>query len=250
MTVYAQIDQEKISSDDIAKHLALTNRLGMVLEEIVQTRLFAKHASNVNYEISDEELQRASDEFRRDLGLYRAEDTYEYFESRGLDIDDFEFFVRCSIAQHLVIKEVASDKDVEEYYQANKHRFDLIECSHIVVDSEDTALEVRQILNEDTSLFPSLVDQLCIDEDTSLNEGKMGSLPRGTWPMNIESMLFEGQPGDIFGPIKLNSGLFEIVLLEKKHEGQLTQQTRNLIKRLLLENWSKNQTKNVEVKIL
>jgi putative peptide maturation system protein len=94
-----------------------------VLDRIVELCLVRRHLERDPIEISDDELQRAIDEFRARRGLFTAEATEAWLSRHGLALDGLEGFVEQELASQRLRHQVAG-ADAEAAFQADPARFD------------------------------------------------------------------------------------------------------------------------------
>jgi len=66
-----------------------------------------------------------------------------------ISLDEFEAFITDSLYQEKLMQRVCSDQAVQAYFKLNSPKFDSIEVSHIVLDSESKAKEMLALLRED-----------------------------------------------------------------------------------------------------
>jgi peptidylprolyl isomerase len=126
---------------------------------------------------------------------------------------------------------------VEEYFTLNSPRFDSIEVSHIVLDSEGKAKEMISLLNEDPDSFEEMAREHSI-ADTREQGGLIGKVLRGSLKSDIEAKVFNAAVGDLLGPFPSEDrSFFEIFLVNAKHPAKLDEETAAAVRRLLREDW-------------
>ena len=137
-----------------------------------------------------------------------------------------------------------SDKELEAYYEDNKHRFgggETVNASHILVDSEEKALEILAAIKSGEVSFEDAAKEhsSC---PSGQRGGELGDFGRGQMVPEFDKAVFEMEIGEItetpvqtqFGYhlIKLNSKseesapafeevrpqLYEMLLREKQHK--------------------------------
>jgi peptidylprolyl isomerase len=232
-----KIDDEIINIENFIKLLKLSGRFDGLIEDILRDKLIVHAAKRKGIEVSLEEVQEKSEQFRRVTGLHRAKDTIDYFDSMGLSLDDFESFLTDSVYQEKMLLEVQGDSMVEDYFRLHSPRFDSVEVSHIVMDSEGKAKEILTILEEDPGSFEELAEEYSI-VDTSANGGKLGKIMRGSLSGEVESKLFNANEGEVIGPFtSADETRFEVFLVNAMTPAELDEETRSEIKRLLKDDW-------------
>ena len=237
MTTIVRIDDEIIGIDQFVRILKFTGQFQTLLEQFVRERLAVRAAKKRGIAIAADEIQERADQFRRIRGLHRATDTNRYLDTLGVSLDEFESFITDSLYQEKMMDQICSDKAVEEYFKLNSPRFDSIEVSHIVVDSEGKAKEMASILSEEPELFAEMAREHSI-ASTREQSGVIGKLLRGSLKTDIEGKVFNAAVGDLLGPFpSADRSFYEIFLVTAKNPAVLDAETAAEVRRLLREEW-------------
>jgi parvulin-like peptidyl-prolyl isomerase len=126
---------------------------------------------------------------------------------------------------------------VEEYFSLNSPRFDAIEVSHVVLDSEGKAREMISVLRDDPDSFAEMAREHSIAE-TRERGGVIGKVLRGSLKPEIEAKIFNAEAGDLLGPFASPDGsCYEIFAVTAKHPATLDEDVEAEIQRLLREEW-------------
>lgn len=237
MTAIVRIDDELVEVDDFVKVLKLTGQFESLIEQFVRDRLTVLAAKKQGLSVSPEEIQERADQFRRVRGLHRAADMNHYLDALGISLDEFEAFIIDGLYQEKVLAEVGNDRAVEEYFQLNSPRFDSIEVSHIVLDSEGAAKEMMSLLDEDPDSFADMAREHSI-ADTREQGGAIGKVLRGSLKAEVEAKVFNAEVGDLLGPFASpDRSFYEIFAVNAKHPARLDEETVAEVRRLLREEW-------------
>lgn len=86
-----------VSVSEVVNMMRINNQFDAGLREAILRKITAEAARVSGIEISDEELQGAADVFRISKGLHKSEDTVEWLQSKGLSLDDLEYFLETSL---------------------------------------------------------------------------------------------------------------------------------------------------------
>jgi parvulin-like peptidyl-prolyl isomerase len=235
MTTIVRIDDEIIGIDQFVRILKFTGQFQTLLEQFVREKLAVRAAKKRGIAVAPDEVQERADQFRRIRGLHRATETNRYLDTLGVSLDEFESFITDSLYQEKMMDEVCSDKAVEEYFKLNSPRFDSIEVSHIVVDTEGK--EMASILREEPELFAEMAREHSI-ASTREQGGVIGKVLRGSLKADIEGKVFSAAVGDLLGPFPSGDRLFyEIFLVTAKNPAVLDGETAAEVRRLLREEW-------------
>ncbi len=128
-----------------------------------------------------------------------------------------------SYASEKVIRAVSvSDADAESYY--NEHKAELIgeesvAASHILVDSEELALEILKKIEAGEISFADAAKEYssCPSKE---NGGSLGEFGRGQMVPEFDKKVFEMAPGEITKePVKTQFG-YHLIKLDSKNEAR------------------------------
>jgi parvulin-like peptidyl-prolyl isomerase len=237
MAAIVRIDDEVIGVEDFVKVLKLTGQFEGLIEQMVRDKLTVRAAKKRGLPVSVEEIQERADQFRRIQGLHRAADMNNYLDALGVSLDEFEVFITDSLYQEKMMGEVCSDKAVEGYFKLNSPKFDSIEVSHIVLDTEGKAKEMMSVLADDPESFADMAREHSIAE-TRERGGVIGKVLRGSLKTDIEAKVFNAEVGDLLGPFPApDRSFFEIFTVNAKHPATLDEDTAAEVRRLLREEW-------------
>lgn len=232
-----KIDDEVITAGDFIKLLKFTGRFDELMEDIVKDKLTVHAARKQGIAVTPEEIQERADQLRRVRGLHRAVDMNRYLDVTGITLDDFEQFIIEMLLHEKMSKQIGNDEAVEEYFSLNSPKFDSIEVSHIVLDSEGKAREIMAILEDDPESFADMAREHSIS-DTSEDGGYIGRVLRGSLKTEIESRVFNASEGDLLGPFPSeDETCFEIFTINAKQSSTLNDDTVEEVRRLLKDEW-------------
>jgi len=237
MTSVVKIDGNAIDLAEFVRTLKLTGQFEALLEQFVRDRLAVLGAKKAGIQVSEAEIQERADQFRRVRGLHRASDTNKYLDAMRITLDEFEAFITASLYQEKMIRKVCDDQAVQGYFKLNSPKFDSIEVSHIVVDSEPKAKEMVAVLRDDPDSFDEMAREHSIAE-TRDRGGLIGKVLRGSLRPDLESKVFNAAAGDLLGPFaSADRTAFEIFRVNAKHPARLDDDTATEVRRLLREEW-------------
>ena len=116
-----------------------------------------------------------------------------------------------------------SDKEASDYYEANKERFsqgETVNASHILVDSEEKALELLAKIKAGECSFED-----CARDNSSCPSGQrggnLGDFTRGQMVPEFDQVAFEAEIGKVVGPVKTQFG-YHLIKLNSKSEAAPT----------------------------
>src|SRR5205085_1555537 len=212
-----RIDDEVITTEDFIRTLKLSGQFEGLVEQMVRDRLTARAARQAGLQLQPEQIQERADEFRRVLGLHRAADTNHYLDALGVSLDEFETYITDSLYQEKMLEQVGNEAAVGQYFTLNSPRFDSVEVSHIVLDSEGAAREMMSVLEEEPEAFAEMAREHSTDE-TRAQAGRIGKVLRGALKGDIEARVFNAREGELLGPFASPDGAFhEIFRVDARH---------------------------------
>jgi len=249
MTDLVKIDDEVVTTDGFIRILKLSGRFDGLIEEILKDKLAVHAAKKAGIPVLDEEIQERADQFRRVQGLHRAQDAIAWLDSLGVTLDDLEQFIIDMLYQEKMMKEVCRDEAVEAYFKLHSPRFDSIEVSHIVMDSEGAAKEMLSVLADDPQSFAEMAAEHSL-ADTRERGGSVGKVMRGSLQPEIEAKVFNASPGDLVGPFHSGGEHHEIFRIDAANTARLDEETRTEIRRILREDWLAARAREHGIEIL
>ncbi len=250
MSGIVSIDDKVFTTDDFIRFLKLSGRFEGLMEDILKDQLTVHAAKKAGISVSDEEIQERSDQFRRVHGLHRAKETMEFLDSLSVSVDELEAFLTDMLYQEKMKEQLAGESAIEDFFQLNSPKFESIEISHIVVESEGAAREMLSVLTDDSDSFEELAREHSV-ADTSTQGGHIGKVMRGSLSNEVEAKVFSAAPGELLGPFPTaDASLFEIFRIDAKNPANLDDETREEIQRLLHEDWLKGRANEHRIEIL
>jgi parvulin-like peptidyl-prolyl isomerase len=237
MAPIVRIDDEVIGIEQFLRILKLNGQFESLIEQFVRERLTVRAAKKHGIRLSPQEVQERADQFRRVKGLHRATDTNRYLDAVGVSLEEFEAFITDSLYQEKMMEQVCSQRAINEYFKLHSPKFDSIEVSHIVLDTEGKAKEMISILRDEPEMFADMAREHSIAA-TREQGGVIGKVLRGSLKTDIEAKVFSAAVGDLLGPFPSpDRSFFEIFAVNAKHPAQLDEETAAEIRRLLREEW-------------
>jgi len=238
MSNIARIDEEYLSADEFIKILKFKDRLEDLLEEVLSDKLTVLEAKKQGITLSPDELQERADNLRRVEGLHRAKDMLDYLDAMGMTLDDFEAYISDTLYREKMMEQICSEQAVKDYFSLHSPKFDSVEISHILLDSEDTAREIVALLEDDPDSFAELAAEHSLAEESREQGGALGKILRGALFGEAEAKVFNAQTGEVLGPFpSADEQLYEIFMVTAKHPASLNDSTRAEVKKLLHREW-------------
>ncbi len=180
-----------------------------VLSDLVQTKILED-----KYDVSDKEVQAELDKIKENFES--DEQLEEALQANGYkDLEQFKTDVRKQLlAQKAATEGVdVSDEKLKTFYEENQNLFTELEASHILVDDEETAKEVKEKLN-DGGDFAELAKEYSKD-GSAQNGGDLGIFKKGDMVAEFEEAAFALKEGEVSDIVQSQFG-FHIIKLKSK----------------------------------
>ncbi|MDR5735526.1 peptidylprolyl isomerase [Caballeronia sp. LZ025] len=237
MTAIVRIDDELVDVGEFIRLLKLNGQFDGLIEQLVRDKLTVRAARKARIELTADEIQTRADQFRRIRGLHRATDMNNYLDALNVSLDEFEVFITDTLYQEKMLEKVGTQLAIEEYFQLNSPKFDSIEVSHIVLDTEGSAKEMISYLSDDPDSFADMAREHSL-ADTRESGGVIGRVMRGQLKPDIEAKVFNAAPGDLLGPfLSADGSAYEIFAVTATYPAMLDEDVTAEIRRLLREEW-------------
>lgn len=260
--VAATVNGRNISDSDLEKQLQLqfsgagerpndeqaTIQKLEVLRSMIDGEILLQRAEKLSLMAVDADVEAKFNELK---APYTAEEFQRQLNARKMTVDELKSQLRRDLSrQKLINKEITShiqitDKDVQDFYAANKSAFNLIEpqvhLAMILVTPQadqnvrnlknDKAQNEEQarakILNIDARLrqgedFATVAQSLSEDSNTAPNGGDMGFIPESSFDTapDLRKLVMSLQPGQISKPIRMQEGYRILKLFTREPAGQ------------------------------
>ena len=136
-----------------------------------------------------------------------------------------DLLVQFAISKALERVKVTED-EIKKFYDENPEQFagePTVEASHILVDSEEKANEIKQKIESGEITFEDAAKQFS-SCPSAQNGGSLGEFGRGQMVPEFDSACFEMEVGELRGPVKTQFGYHLIRLDAKKDAKPVTLQ--------------------------
>lgn len=229
--------KDVLTPEEVIKFLALTGQSQSLFFEAIKNKELIKKAEELKIGISEEELQKFADQFRTAQGLFSQEETLRFLNHFGLTEDDFEAFCEHRLLTSAVKDHLAGEKKVQEYFFQHQREFDRARISILRVNDESIAKELIVQIADEGEDFHKLARIHSIDEATKYAGGYVGVIPKNALPLDIAAKVFSAKAGNIIGPFK-SENQYELVLVEELIKTELTEETKDVIKEMIFNEWA------------
>jgi len=176
------------------------------LNKLIETELLLQEAAARGLTVTDEELDREINQLKED---YPKDTLDEALERIGMKLEEWKQDRKEKLLiDKLIQKEVdsaihVSDKEIKDYYNANKAKYQMplmVRARQIVVATEEEANKLRRKLlhGED---FAKLAREYSLSPDAK-NGGELGVFAKGQMPEEFDEVVFRYRVGSISKVVK------------------------------------------------
>lgn len=235
--IVAKVNDEVITKDEFYNLLVEKNG-AQLLESLIADKIINAEIKKENIEINDEDIEAQINEIKE---AYGGESAFKQaIESYGFTLDQ----IKDNIATNMKLKKLLEPSiTIEEdamlnYFETNKDTFkqeEQVKASHILVETEETAKEVKEKLAGGAD-FAELAKEYSIDKSNSEKGGQLGFFGRGAMVQEFEEAAFSLELNTISEPVKTNLGYHIIKVEDKTEEKEANyEESKDKIKDILIE---------------
>ncbi|XXM73076.1 foldase protein PrsA [Lysinibacillus sphaericus] len=215
--VVAKVGNESISKDDL--YSTLVDQYGeAALDTLIAEKIVELEGEKKEITIKDSEI---GDELQSIKESYGGDDAFdEALASSGASVDGLKKNIETYLMTEKLLKDRVSitDDQIKKYFDENKDSFvqaEQVEASHILVEDEKTAQEVKKKL-DDGGDFAELAKEYSTDTSNAESGGKLGFFAKGEMVEEFEDKAFAMKKGEISEPVKTEFGYHIIKVTDKK----------------------------------
>lgn len=212
----AIVDGEKISKDDYkselsfyASMLASQQQLkNSIVTMMVQDKLIANDIKKNDIKVDDKEVEDALMQSVQNFG--GQENFDKTLDDYNMELDKFKE----TLKKDLMYKKhrewfdennKVTDDEIKKYFEDNKDEFAKVDASHILVEDEQTANDIKSRLDNGED-FASLAKEYSKDTASAQNGGALGAFAKGQMVKEFEDAAFSMKEGEISAPVKSQFG--------------------------------------------
>lgn len=208
-------------------------------EQALQELLYQKVLAE-NYEVTDKEVEEKVAELKEELG-----ENFELVLQQNQLKDEEELK---EVLKDQLLMEKAALKDVKVSEEEVKKRYEEykpeIKASHILVEDEKTAQEVKKKLDEGAK-FEDLAKEYSKDPGSAAQGGDLGFFGPGKMVPEFEEAAYALEVNKISEPVKSQHGFHIIKVTEKKEKGSYEEMKDELEDELKLAQLDSNKIQEV-----
>ena len=219
---YKKINSKKFGEDLLSKvqddGRTLEQQLNeVVLKKMICEKFIEEDMIRRNYEIKDEDL--SSKGYWKKFGDEKK--ISEFLKANQISEEFFNASLKRAMYaerhRELIVGEMhITDDDVKKYYEADKPKFEKVNCSYILLKTEEEAKDVKTKIEAGLA-FEDLALASSIDAETAAKGGELGWISRGEYPKEFEDSAFNLEVGAISDPIASDLGFYIIKVNSRKN---------------------------------
>jgi foldase protein PrsA len=219
----ATVDKEKITQEQLNEEL--NKQYGAsVLNMMISNKVVDLEADKAKVKVTDKEIQAELDKM---VEQYGGQETFNMLLAQNGVTEDL---FKEQIEQNLKVTKILepsieiTDDEIKTYFEDNKASFDTpeqVEASHILVEDEKTAKEVKKKIDEGGD-FAELAKEYSTDTQTAENGGELGYFSTGQMVEAFDKAAFSMKVDEISDPVKTDYGYHIIKVTGKKEAKEAT----------------------------
>lgn len=232
----ATVENEKITQEQLNKEL--NKQYGAtVLNMMISNKVVDLEADKAKVKVTDKDVQAELDKM---IKQYGGQETFNMLLAQnGMTEDLFKEQVEQNLKVTKILEPSIeiTDDEIKTYFEDNKASFgtpEQVEASHILVEDEKTAKEVKKKLDNGED-FAKLAKEYSTDTQTKDKGGELGYFTSGKMVEAFDKVAFSMKVDEISDPVKTDFGYHIIKVTGKKEAKEATlEDSKAKIKEALL----------------
>lgn len=218
--IVARVGPEVITKDELYNFMV--QQTGQeALDNLVVKKIIELEAENQNIKVTADEIDKEVEELAEYYGGKDAMTQTLAMYNINLDQVREDVTVNIKLEKLLSQRIEITDQEVQEHFQVNQEAYaveEQIKVSHILVENEQEAQEIKTLLAEGGN-FNDLARERSTDPGSKEQGGDLGMITRGEMGEEFDQVAFALQPGQISDPVKSEYG-YHIIKVDEKTEAR------------------------------
>jgi foldase protein PrsA len=219
-SVVAAVGDEKITKaelyDTLVKYYGAETLENMIVDKIIEAE-----TKKADVNITDAEIQMEMDRIIEAYGGQEAFDQQMTLSGTTAETLKADIASYLNTLKLLEPRITVTDEEINTYFEDNKDYFaqpEQVEASHILVDDEATANELKAQL-DDGKDFAELAAKYSTDASNAQSGGELGFFGKGDMVEPFEAAAFAMKINEISDPVKTEFG-YHIIKITNIREAQ------------------------------
>ncbi|MET3696236.1 foldase protein PrsA [Bacillus oleivorans] len=216
----ASVNGNDISEDELYD-LLVTQYGNSALDLLITNEIIELESEKQNVSVSAEEI---NEEVQVLMDSYGGEENFNMvLESSGVSLDSLKSDIKTYLlTEKLMAPQIEiTEEEMQTYFEENKDMFaqaEQVEASHILVEDEATAQEVKEKLDSGED-FAALAQEYSTDTANAEAGGDLGFFGRGEMAEAFEEAAFSLEVNQVSDPVETEHG-FHIIKVTDKQEAK------------------------------
>ena len=189
----------------ISSYLQQTFQFKQIKDALLHQEIIAWHAEQKGVEVTPEDVQIESDQFRRQYHLEKASDTLAWLSKEQTSTEDFEEGLQKKVLRRKLAEHLFSQK-AEQVFVENQLEYDRAVLYQITFSSEALASELLYRIQDQEISFFEAAHQFDTDEQRARRCGYEGEVSRWEMKPDLAAAAFGTPIGEIAGPVANDQG--------------------------------------------
>lgn len=187
------------------------------VNSLLAQKIVEKEISKNDIKVTDKEIEEELAEYQE---YYGGEEAFNsVLESSGVNLADVKEDIKRNVATNKLLEDriEITEEEMKTYFEENKAQYaqtEQVQASHILVEDEATAKEVKEKLDAGGD-FAELAKEYSTDS-SSESGGDLGYFGKGEMVAEFEEAAFSMEIGEISAPVKSEFGYHIIKVVDKK----------------------------------
>jgi len=190
------------------------------LEEMINNQLLLEEAKRLKIVPENQAVMDKINEIKAQMSPEDYQKALEEsnWSEKDLEVYFFEQLVEAAIYEEVTKDVKVNEEEIVDFYERHKDQVILVRASHILVNTEEEALEILTQLNGGAD-FAELAKEKSVDTVSAVNGGDLDYFPRGGMVAEFEEASFSLPVGQITTkPVKTEFGYHIIKVIDKKED--------------------------------
>ena len=225
-TVYS-VESQGMAIDDYFDNQEVPSKVGLGYFTLV----YLGNDQIVNYYAKENGLYPTDEEISLEVDkIYDENVTTDEVASQVImnygSIDAFKDIIRDSVLRDIVNTTVMEnvvkqdEESLNEYFLQNldalKSSYEMATASHILVETEEEALNVKNMIENGELSFTEAASEFSLDPGSKGSGGALGEFVRGQMVPEFSNAVFDAEIGVVTNPVQSDYGYHIILVQDKK----------------------------------